>query len=286
MDGLRSTWSRLNVLYKLLAVNVAVFIVIAIIKLFAFLFGAPQLSTEVVRFFSLPSNLLKLLVKPWTIVTYMFLHEGFWHLFANMLWLYFMGILFVMTFGEKALWRVYLLGGLMGALFFVLAYNIFPVFAPERYGSVLLGASAAVSAIVLAVAVYRPTETVLVFGILPVPLWLIGALYVLYDISMLTVDNPGGHLSHLGGALFGVWFALKYKQGQDITLFLTKINFRRKQRMKVHKNDYRPQDYEWNERQNEIKQELDRILEKIARKGYNSLTRKEREFLKRHSRDF
>ncbi len=286
MDNIKFTWKRMNVLYKLLTVNVAVFIVIAIIKLFAFLFGAQGAADAVVRFFSLPANPLKILIKPWTVVTYMFMHEGFWHLLANMLWLYFLGLMFVMSFGQKELWRVYLLGGLMGALFYVAGFNLFPVFAPYRYASVLLGASAAVSAIVLAVSVYKPTQIVMLFGILPVPLWLIGALYVLYDLSMLTVDNPGGHLSHLGGALFGVWFALKYKQGKDITLFLTNISFRRKGRMKVHKNDYRPQDYEWNERRHEIKQELDRILEKISRKGYNSLTRREREFLKRHSRDF
>ncbi len=286
MNNIKLTWKQMNVLYKLVAVNVAVFLVIAVIKLFAFLFGATGVADAVVRFFSLPAYPLKILIKPWTLFTYMFLHEGFWHVLANMLWLYFLGLLFVMTFGEKELWRVYLLGGLSGAIFFVLGYNIFPVFAPYRYMSILLGASAAVSAIVLAVAVYRPTQTVLLFGILPVPLWLIGALYVLYDLSMLTVDNPGGHLAHLGGALFGVWFAIKYKQGKDITLFLTRISLGRKPKMKVHKNDYRPFDYEWNEKQREIQQELDRILEKISRKGYKSLTRKEREFLKRHSRNY
>ncbi len=287
MNNIISTWKRFNTLYKLLTVNVAVFLVIIIIKLFGFLFGNPSWADAVVRFLSLPSNLLKILIKPWTIITYMFLHEGFWHLFGNMLWLYFLGLLFVMAFGDKQLWRVYLLGGLSGALFYVLGFNIFPVFAPYRYNSILLGASAAVSAIVLAVTVYKPKQTVMLFGILAVPLWLIGALYVLYDLSMLTVENPGGHLSHLGGALFGVWYALKYRQGKDITLFLTKINFKHKKpKMKVHKNDYRPYDYEWNEKQHEIKQELDRILEKIARKGYKSLTRKEREFLKRHSRDY
>ncbi len=279
-------WRQLNVLYKLLVVNVAVFLTIILIKLITFLLGMPQVIQAVVRFFSLPAAPVKLLIKPWTLFTYMFLHEGFWHIFANMLWLYFLGLIFIQYFSEKQLWRVYLISGLIGGLFFFIAYNIFPVFWGVKNYAYLLGASAAVSGIVIAVAAYRPQETILIFGILPMPMWLLGVLYVLYDVSMLTVDNPGGHLAHLGGALFGLWFGLAYHKGKDITAFMDRLALRKKPRMRVHKNDYRPDDYEWNRSQREIEEELNRILDKISRKGYNSLTKKEREFLKRHSRDY
>jgi len=286
MNNLNYLWKQLNILYKLLAVNVAVFLIILLIKLISFLFAASSIADNIIRFFSLPADLLKILFKPWTIFTYMFLHQNFWHLFGNMLWLYFMGLLFVMFFGEKLLWRVYLLGGFFGGLLYVISFNLFPAFYGIKNFSVLLGASAAISAIVLAVAIYKPRQTIMLFAILPVPLWLIAGLYVIYDLSMLTVDNTGGHLSHIGGAIFGVWFAMKYKQGQDITKFLTKINFRRKPKMEVHINDFRPYDYDWNKKQKDIQKEIDRILDKISKKGYNSLTRKEKEFLKYHSRNY
>ncbi len=289
-QNLKYQWQHLNVLYKLIIVNVAVFLVIAVIELFAFLFRTFYVLDIIIRFFSLPASPIKLLLKPWTIFTYMFVHESFWHIFANMLWLYFMGLIFLMYFSEKHLWRVYVISGLAGAALYFLSYNIFPVFWPVKEQSVLLGASAAVSGIVLAVAAYKPNDSVYVFGILKVPLWLIGALYVLYDLSMLPIDNAGGHIAHLGGALYGLFFGLKFKQGQDISLWLSRLNFksskRPRKKYRVVKNDFRPQDYQWNAQQQDIKKEIDRILDKISRHGYNSLTRKEREFLRQHSKDY
>ncbi len=286
---LKKQWRNLDTLYKLLIVNVAVFILLSVIKLFAFLLGTYYVLDIIVRFFSMPAAPLKLLLKLWTPFTYMFLHESFWHIFANMLWLYFMGLIFEMYFSGKKLWHVYVLGGLAGAALYFLAYNIFPAFWPVKANSYLMGASAAVSAIVLAVAVYKPQDTVYVFGIFRVPLWLIGALYVLYDLSMIPFDNPGGHIAHLGGAAAGFYFAWKYRQGRDITAWMENIRlpgFRKKPKMRVVKNDYRPKDYAWNKQQKDIREEIDRILDKISKYGYNSLTKKEREFLREHSRDY
>ena len=283
---IKTFWKEQNNLAKLLIVNVAVFVVIVLLKAIFFLFGSPQIADAIVRFFSMPASLGKLLFKPWTPFTYMFLHEDFWHILGNMLWLFFLGQLFVMHISDRHVWRVYLLGGLAGALMFLVVYNIFPAFAQVRNFSVILGASAAVSAIVIAITVYKPKQIIYFFGVLAMPLWLLGALYVLFDLAMLPVDNSGGHIAHLGGALFGLWFALQYKKGKDITSFMDgwKNPFKKKSKMKVVKNSFRPGDYEYNESKHTIEEEIDRILEKISKHGYKSLTRKEREFLKKYSR--
>ncbi len=288
--NLKYQWQHLNVLYKLLVANVAVFLIIVVIELFAYLFRIFYVLDIIIRLFALPAAPLKLLLKPWTLFTYMFLHVNFWHIFGNLLWLYFMGIIFLMYFSEKQLWRVYVISGLAGAALYFLSYNIFPVFWPVKNQSILLGASAAVSGIVLAVSAYKPNDYVYVFGIFKVPLWLIGALYVLYDLSMLPLDNAGGHIAHLGGALYGLWFGLKFKKGQDVSLWLSKFNFKssksHRKKYRVVKNDFRPQDYQWNAQKQDIKKEIDRILDKISKHGYNSLTKKEREFLRQHSKDY
>ncbi len=289
-NNLKYQWNQLNILLKLIVVNLAVYIVIVTIKLITFLFGSTFIINTIIEFLSFPAAPLKLLIKPWTIFTYMFVHESFWHIFGNLLWLYFMGLVALMYFSEKQFWRLYVLSGFAGALFFFLSYNIFPAFSLVKQNSYLLGASAAISGIVIAAAAYKPNDNIYLFGLFKVPLWIIGALYVLYDLSMLPVDsNAGGHLAHLGGAFYGLWFGLKFKQGKDITIWLSNIKlFKKKHKthMRVVKNEFRPGDYEWNAKQQEIKKEFDRILEKIAKHGYNSLTRKEREFLKKHSKDY
>ncbi len=290
--NLKYQWNQLNILLKLVVVNLAVYILIVTIKLISFLFGSTFIINTIIQLFSLPAAPLKLLLKPWTIFTYMFVHENFWHIFGNLLWLYFMGLVALMYFSEKQFWRLYVLSGFAGALFFFLSYNIFPIFSLVKEDSHLLGASAAISGIVIAACAYKPNDNIYLFGLFKVPLWIIGALYVLYDLSMLPVDNnAGGHLAHLGGALYGLWFGLKLKEGKDITTWLSNIKLnifkkRHKARMRVIKNEFRPGDYEWNAKQQEIKKEFDRILEKIAKHGYNSLSRKEREFLKKHSKDY
>ena len=283
-------WKQLNMLYKLLLINIGVFLILILLKLILFLFGQGFIYNQIIGFLALPSSIHGFLTHFWTLITYMFLHESFMHILANMLWLYFMGILFLQYFNDRQMLNLYFLSGIVGGLLFILFYNVFPVFRPFRNSSILLGASAAISGIVIGICAYKPKQEVYLFGILRIPLWLIGVLYVLYDLAMISSSNPGGHISHLGGALVGLIFGIKAQHSVDITAWM---NFSRsKPKMKVHKHygnvrdDYRPKDYEWNKKQQDIKAEIDRILDKISRYGYNSLTRKEKEFLRQHTRDY
>ena len=259
-----------------------------LLKFIFFLFGASSIADTIYFWFELPASLTKFIIRPWTIFTYMFVHTNIWHFLINLTVFYFTGIIFLQFFTDKQLWRVFVLSGLSGGLLFLLAYNIFPVFERVRDFSVLLGASAGITGLILAVAAYKPNYSVLFFGILPMPLWLVAAIFLLFDLAALPMNNTGGHISHLGGALFGLYWGLKYRQGIDTSQWLANL-FKRKRykpRMKVHKSEFRPKDYEWNKNKRDIEKEIDRILEKIAKHGYNSLTKKEREFLQRHSKDY
>ncbi|MBO7141702.1 MAG: rhomboid family intramembrane serine protease [Bacteroidales bacterium] len=291
---------------KLIAANVIVFLLIQLAGLFNFLMASPyDVEDTVLEYLAVPSALARLADRFWTPITYMFLHTGFWHILGNMLWLYFLGKVFLEVFDGRRLFAVYVLGGLSGALFYVAAYNLFPAFASSLLVSCCLGASAAVSAVVIAVCVSRPQLQLYFFGILPVALKWLGIIYVVLDVVSIAGDNPGGHISHLGGAAFGAIFALCLKNGTDITRwfcsmtdgivsFFGGFGSERKPKMKV---SYRTKgdnveyteaktvsDEEFNQRKHNETEQIDRILEKISKSGYDNLTKEEKDFLFKASR--
>ena len=277
-----------NNLIKLIVAITGIYLLYIILKFFFFLFNASSVVDAIYNFFTLPANLGKLIFRPWTIFTYIFIHTNFWHFFINLIVLYFSGVIFLLFFDDKQLWRVFVISGLVGGLVFVLSYNIFPAFTPMKDYSYLLGASAGITGLIVASATYRPNYTVLLFGIFPMPQWIFAIIFVLIDIASVPISNSGGHLAHLGGAIYGFYWGLKIRSGRDVSAWLSNISFKKKYRprMRVHKNDFRPQDYQWNYDRKNIQKEIDRILEKIAKHGYNSLTKKEREFLKKHRQDY
>jgi hypothetical protein len=219
----------------------------------------------------------------------MFTHKDFLHVLFNILWLYWFGIIFLQYFDGKKLVGVYLLGGLAGALFFVTAYNLFPVFTQNHIQAVALGASASVTAIVIAIAFYVPDFTM--------NLMFVGRVKIIYiAIGMLVLStiisfpkNPGGMIAHLGGAALGYFYTFRYKQGKDITAGINKLLeklfalFRPKPKIRVtHRKSETDLDY--NARKGEEQKEVDRILDKIAKSGYSSLSSKEKEILFRQSK--
>jgi membrane associated rhomboid family serine protease len=239
----------------------------------------------VIRYGELPSNVAILLQQPWTLITYMFLHLDFWHLLFNMLCLYWFGQLFLLYFSPKHLFSLYLVGGWFGALFYIGAYNIFPYFDLVRDHSFLLGASASIMAIIVAVATHVPN--------FEVPLWLIGRIKLKYiaifavTISVLGVssNNAGGEFSHLGGALAGFFFARRFHAGKDITKWLNQFIdwiitlFKPKpKKFKVTYGRPKPDAY-YNKKAFDQEKEIDRILEKIKRSGYDSLSAEEKKTL-------
>ena len=276
------------VLKWLLIVNVGIWIMVAFANLFLWLYKSPG-TNLLVKWLSVPADLTELIRKPWTVVTYMFLHERFWHLFFNVWMLWFGGMIFTRFLSQKQLALTYGLGGFVGALFFVLAYNLFPVFETAKFTAVAMGASASVLAILVAAATYKPDYglNLLLFGQLKFK-WLAIA-FVVIDLLSISAENPGGHIAHLGGALFGFvyGFILRKSLGQP-------TESKRKQRKpkieytpyeEIHNEPQTPRsDEEYNRQKAEKERDVDAILDKIAKDGYASLTPEEKEFLFKNSR--
>lgn len=279
---IKRTFKLGSALTRLIYINLGVFLLIKLLAVIFYLAGIPF---YLVEWLSVPSNPEMLLQRFWTPVSYMFLHSGFLHLLFNILGLYWFGKLFLYHFEGDKLLSVYLLGGLSGALMYVLAFNIFPAFASVN--AILLGASASVFAILVAIAVYDPQREIHLFFIGRFPLKYIAAFYVVLSIIGISASNPGGNLAHLGGAAWGWFYIAQLRKGKDwgsgLVTFIDKIGdwFKPKERLKVTFKQQAPprDDYEYNRRQNIQQEEINRILDKIAESGYESLTKKEKEIL-------
>jgi membrane associated rhomboid family serine protease len=290
IDEIKQTFKSGSNLTRLIYINLAVFIVVNVVEIFYFLLNRHDSYSAFLLTFAVPADLHMLIRKPWTPITYMFLHKNFLHILFNLLWLYWFGRIFLEYLDGKKLVGVYILGGLSGAFLYILAYNIFPVFFKQLEMSYALGASAAVMAIVISISVYVPNYAVYLLFIGRVKIIyiaIIGFLATsLFDFSI----NTGGKLAHIGGALFGFLFILQYRKGRDLTRglnrFLDAIVGLFKPKPKVTVTHRKSEtDYDFNYRKKEEQAEIDRILDKIAKSGYDSLTKQEKEILFRQSKN-
>jgi membrane associated rhomboid family serine protease len=287
-DDIKNTFRHGSTLTRLIYVNVAVFILITLVSVIGFLASNPLLTDKVVDSLSVPSALDSLISRPWSVITYMFVHKDILHILFNMLWLYWFGIIFLEYLDQKKLVAVYLLGGLSGAFVYILSFNIFPVFAGVVSRSVAIGASASVMAIVIAIAAYVPNYTVRLFLLGRIKIkYLALAIFILTSVADFSV-NSGGKLAHFGGAFFGYIYSLNLKRGHDmgkginriLDFFVTAFKPRRKLKV-THR---RPMtDFEYNEMKSEHQAYINNILDKIAKGGYDSLTKEEKEALFRES---
>lgn len=282
-DGIKNFFLQKTALSRLMLINISVWIICLFISVFTWLFNISDISF-VTKLFAVPAEISSLAEKPWSIFTYMFLQEQFWHLFFNMLMLYYGGLIFLQYFSQKQLLLTYIFGGIIGALFFILAFNVFPVFENMKGGAVALGASASVLSILIAAATYQPEYKINLFLIGPVKMKWVAIIFVVIDILSIPKGNSGGHIAHLGGALWGFLYAYMLRKDFDIYLI-----FKRKPRIKVKSRNagsyQRPKtDEQYNDERAQNQEETDRILEKIAKNGYSSLSDKEKEFLFRQSK--
>ncbi len=277
---IKQTFRRGSVLTRLIYINLGVFLFVKIIGVLFFLAGQ---SSPLVVWLSVPSGLDILIRRPWSPLTYMFLHEGFLHLLFNVLGLYWFGKLFLHHFEGEKLLSVYLMGGLAGSFIYILAFNIFPAFT--QVNSIMLGASASVFAILMAVAVYDPNREIHLFFIGRFPLKYISAFYVVLSIISISTSNPGGNLAHLGGAIWGWFYIFQLRKGKDRGTGIIKVVsilekwLQPKDKMKVTFKQPPRDDYEYNRQQNIQQEEINRILDKIAESGYESLSKQEKEIL-------
>ena len=267
-----------NGLMRIILINSVVFLLVNIIEQ-SLRFSKSEHS--LLYWLALPGNPLLALTHVWTFITYMFLHEGLLHILFNMLWLYWLGKIFVEYLGSKRLIAVYFLGGISGGLLFLLTAILFPLHFNNTF---LLGASAGVMAVVIATAVLLPNYVIRLLFFGPVKLkYLALVSFILTSIIDIS-QNTGGKISHIGGALFGVLFTLQHKKGSDITKPVSNFFdwvlslFIRKSKMKV---SFRKSvsDEEYNLSQKAKQQKIDTILDKISKSGYESLTKDEKDFL-------
>ena len=249
---------------KIIIVNIIVFLLPLISNTFLFLFNLDQLN--VIKYFDLHPNLDQIIKSPWSIVTYSFFHVDFFHIFWNMLILYLVSDYFLSFLNNKKFIEIYFYGAISGGLFFIISYNIFPVF--ENSFSPLIGSSAAVYSLLIFVCAYFPDTSInLIF--FNVKLKNLGLFYVLLSLIQIPFSNAGGNIAHLGGALYGFYYAKNFNLSNSQVDFI--INFINNVKTKPKEN-----------RDNQ--KDIDIILDKISKSGYESLTKREKEFLFKNSK--
>ncbi|TVQ15358.1 MAG: rhomboid family intramembrane serine protease [Bacteroidetes bacterium] len=287
---IRDFFARGSVLSRLIGINLAIFVLVGIIRVLFFLFDAPSAYNGIINWFGVPSNTDTLLTRPWTLFTYMFLHFDLFHIFFNMFMLYIGGRLFREFLGENRMTGTYLIGGLVGAMFFILAYNFFPVFSQDKHLAVAIGASASVLAIFIAAATYMPNYELPLIILGRIRLKYIAIFFVVIDLLSIDKGNSGGHLAHLGGALWGFVYVMLLKSGKDpgkfVSMWVRAIGtiFNPKPKMRVEYRSKKPvSDEEYNRHRVENQKRMDHILDKISKHGYQSLSSEEKEILFRMS---
>lgn len=286
-NSIRSHIRISDTLQRLLILNIAVFLFVRIVNAFSGLFLFEIFSfIEVSSWFAIPADFSRLINKPWTLITYMFFHWDVLHIFFNMLWLYWMGKIFQEYLGSKKLLSTYLVGGLTGAIFFILAYNVFPLFSNTFQSAFALGASASVLAITVAAATLLPDYPIQLLFFGTVKLKWIALITILLDLISVSGNNAGGHIAHLGGAFYGFIYIRNLKRGNDITGWLTNLFDRFSPGKKMKVSYSKPKhDEEFNVTKKAKQERMDEILDKISKSGYGSLTQEEKNFLFKISKE-
>lgn len=273
---------------RLLAVNVSVFLLIQLV----YIFSALTLKKDFVLFhpdlyLAASSDASIMLHRPWSLITHMFTHQEVGHFIFNAFCLYTGGRIFQTFFSNQQLITNYILGGLSGYFLYALFYNIFPAFNSESY---VLGASAAVMSIIFSVGVVQPRFVVKLFGVFEMKMIWLCAILVLVDlIGIRKGFNSGGHIGHLGGALFGFIYGRQYLKGKIMGNWLTNFFNRIKSIFGSSKSHLktvhsRPiSDEEFNAEKRRKQKRVDEILDKISRSGYESLSKEEKDFLFKYS---
>ena len=271
---------RNNGLIQIILINMIVFVVVLLINVIFYLTANKGLFHFIGDNLSIPANFNEFIYKPWTLITYFFTHFDPFHILFNMLGLYWFGKLIGEYLGNRHLVALYILGGLFSGLFFLLLSNTIPAFYSSNS---MIGASGAVYAVVLGAATLIPDYTFFVFLLGPVKIKYIAAFFIVITFFEISIgSNLGGNLAHLGGALFGYIYISRLKKGNDWSLYFIKFFdwikklFKAKPKMKV---TYRNQQGPSSTPSTPSEEEIDKILDKITKSGYESLSKDEKQKL-------
>lgn len=257
-----------NPVFLYIGINVALFIVTALLGVFFDFAGQKGFIKGLVdNYLAFPSNPNHWLTHIYTIISYQFFHADVFHILFNMIWLYWMGQLFLDFVKPRQFHFVYLVGGIIGVVFFALIYNLVPYYAGRN--ATIIGSSAAVSAVLVACATLVPNYSIRLMFLGNVKIKFLVLAFILLDILGTTGTNAGGSLAHLGGALFGFVYIKLLQNGTDLSSV-----FKKKPKLKVVRNDtFKPKNTGVNQK------DVDAILDKISQSGYDKLTKEEKETL-------
>ena len=281
IDDLKLQYKMGGIVTRLIFWNAALFVLPWLLFALLSLLG---INIDYIHYVSLSSNPAHLLWKPWSLLSYAFFHSGIMHIIFNMIVLNFAGRLFMTYFTSKQLLGLYVLSAIFAGISYILVFYVLNINAP------IVGASAAIMAILVATTTYHPLMDLRLLIIGNVKLWHITAVIVIVDLMQLRSENMGGHISHLSGAFFGFIFIKLLQNGTDLSTVVTRIidffaNLFKKNTStpfkKVHKNYSKPLEKSVSKivTKDKSQQQIDEILDKISQSGYDSLTKEEKEFL-------
>ena len=277
LDDLKLQYNTGGMVQKLIFWNIGCFLLSLV-----FFYSFSVVKFQIPTWIALSSDFGTFIRTPWTLITFNFFHAGFLHLIFNLMVLHFSGRLFNTYFTDKQLFGVYVLGGIFSGITFVLSY----IFIGKA--GLLVGASGAIMAILIATATYAPFMLLRIPLIGIVKLWHVAFVILLVDLIQMPLDNTGGHLAHLGGALFGFIYIKLLQSGTDITKPFSALLdafanlFKPKKKTpfkKVHRNTTKNGVNSFKENKDMTQKQIDDILDKISKSGYDSLTKEEKEFL-------
>ncbi|XKW96648.1 rhomboid family intramembrane serine protease [Tenacibaculum maritimum] len=281
-QNIQYRFKNANIVEKLIYINIVIFLLVFLSNTFGFLFELKQ--NFLVKWLSLPASFNGFLTKPWTLISYGFLHVDFIHILFNLIALFYIGNLFLEYFTPKQLINFYVFGTVFSGLIFLLSYNYFPALLKNNSTSVLLGASAGISAIFIGIATYIPNYQLKIRFIGYVHLWKLAAIWIALDIIQIPMGNAGGHLAHIGGACFGFLY-VSQASNTSIDIFSPLKNFFQKKE-KPLKTVYKSKTATKKATtKNENQQQIDAILDKISKSGYDTLTKAEKDFLFRQGKN-
>lgn len=274
IDKIRYNFKNLDILQKIILIMIIFFVIPYIVNTFLFLFNFNEFS--VINLFDVSPDLIDLLSKPWSLITYGFFHSDLWHLIGNMIIFYLSGSVVLNLFGSERLIKIFILGILYGSLAYLISYNLFPAF--NNIKSSMIGSSAGVMAVFIFLASYNPNYSFRILNF-NIKILYIASFLVLIDIIQIPGGNSGGHIAHLGGAFLGYFYHKKMIQGDNYGNWIIDLyNFIFKRKVKFKKRTYS------NKTSVSVKdaatqKKIDLILDKISKSGYDSLTKGEKETL-------
>jgi rhomboid family protein len=296
MDEFKNAFNRPdNGLIQIILINLVVYVVLIFLRVILTFSGGVDTYNAFMQWLMLPASVPEFLIKPWTLITYFFLHERFFHILFNMLFLYWFGRIIKEFLGGSKVVSLYVLGGIAGGIFYILIYNTIPFFSERIDSSMMLGASAGVFAVVVGAATFMPNYTMFLMFIGPVRIKYIALFYVVLAFAQSTGQNAGGELAHLGGAAMGFVYIKQLQQGTDwgkwIHWFLSfiksffssqpkvKVTYRKSAKSKSAAFGKSTSSTKSQGQGSASQEEIDAILDKISQSGYESLSKEEKQKL-------